>query len=199
MRFCSECGGPVALAVPDGDDRERPICTRCGHVHYRNPLVVVGCIVERDGDVLLCRRAIEPVAGRWTIPAGYLELGETLIAGACRETFEEAGADVEVTAPHSYLDLPHAGQMQATYRAALRRPGIAVGHESLEVAFFPLARLPWDELAFPAVRIALELWRDDQLAGRRCVHHGRLAWDGSGSRFDMRHYALADHLRTPIA
>lgn len=199
MKFCSDCGGAIEQRVPEGDDRARPVCTRCQRVHYQNPLVVVGCIVERGSEVLLCRRAIEPVLGRWTIPAGYLELGETLIAGACRETLEEAGADVAVTAPHSYLDLPHAGQTHATFRAELRRPGIHAGAESLEVAFFASDALPWDELAFPAVRIALELWCDDQRQARRSVHHGRLLWSGEGSRFEMRHYRLAEHLRSPLA
>ncbi|MCK5943864.1 MAG: NUDIX hydrolase, partial [Planctomycetes bacterium] len=110
MKFCCDCGGDLIDRVPDGDDRSRRWCRACEKAHYQNPLVVVGCLVERDDELLLCRRAIEPGHGRWTVPAGFLELGETLAQGAARETLEEAGARVEVVAPHSLLDLTHIGQ-----------------------------------------------------------------------------------------
>lgn len=199
MKFCSQCGAPLEDRVPPGDDRARRVCTRCEHVHYQNPLVVVGCLVERGDEVLLCRRAIEPAYGRWTTPAGFLELGEALAAGACRETMEEAGAEVEVTAPHSYLDLVHIGQLYAIFRARMKRPGFAAGDESLECRFFPLSDLPWQELAFPAVHFALQLLLEDRTRGRHHVHHGRLLWSGDGSRFDAANYTIADHLQTPLA
>jgi ADP-ribose/FAD diphosphatase len=167
-------------------------------VHYQNPLVVVGCLVERDGEILLCRRAIEPARGRWTVPAGFLELGETLVAGAVRETLEEAGARVEVMAPHSFLDLTHIGQTYAMFRARMLEPGFAAGEESLECRFVATAEIPWRELAFPAVYYALRLRLQDIDAGARHVHHGRLRWIGEGSRFDAANYVIEEHLRTPL-
>lgn len=199
MKFCSECGAPLGRRVPAGDDRERFVCSRCERVHYQNPLVVVGCIVERDDGILLCRRAIEPERGRWTTPAGFLELGEAMIAGARRETLEEAGADVAIVAPHSYLDLPHIGQHYAMFRAHMVRPEYAAGAESLECRFFRLTELPWGELAFPAVHFTLRLLLDDRELGVRQVHHGRLRWSGRGSRFDAANYTIEEHLRTPLA
>jgi ADP-ribose/FAD diphosphatase len=184
--------------VPPGDDRPRRVCTRCNHVHYQNPIVVVGCLVERDGEILLCRRAIEPAHGRWTVPAGFLELGETLAAGAVRETMEEACADVEVVAPHSFLDLTHIGQSYAMFRARMLRPGFAAGEESLECRFVAMAEIPWRELAFPAVYYALRLRLQDIDGGARHVHHGRLRWSGEGSRFDATNYVIEEHLRTPL-
>ncbi|MCA8953477.1 MAG: NUDIX hydrolase, partial [Planctomycetes bacterium] len=149
MKFCSECGGQLEDGVPAGDDRTRRVCRDCAHVHYQNPLVVVGCLVEVDRELLLCRRAIEPAHGRWTMPAGFLELGESVTAGARRETLEEAGAEVEITAPHAYLDLTHIGQLYALFRARLQRPGFAPGAESLECRLFAEGEIPWRELAFP--------------------------------------------------
>ena len=99
MKYCSSCGGTVSYRVPKDDNRERAICDSCGLVHYRNPLVVVGCVAERDGKVLLCKRAIEPRYGYWTVPAGFMELGETVAGGAARETLEEACAEIEITSP----------------------------------------------------------------------------------------------------
>lgn len=199
MKFCSECGAALERRVPAGDDRERFVCARCERIHYQNPLVVVGCIVEHDDHILLCRRAIEPARGRWTTPAGFLELGETMAAGARRETLEEAGADVAIVAPHSYLDLPHIGQHYAMFRAGMQRPEFAAGAESLECRLFPVAELPWSELAFPAVHFTLRLLLDDRASGLRHLHHGRLCWSGRGSRFDATNYTIEEHLKTPLA
>ena len=135
MKFCSDCAGPLVEHTPAGDDRPRRWCPACNKAHYQNPLVVVGCLVERGDEVLLCRRAIEPAHGKWTVPAGFLELGETLAAGAARETREEAGAEVEVIAPHSHLDLTHIGQHYAMFRARLTAPDVSPGAESLECAW----------------------------------------------------------------
>lgn len=198
MKFCSQCATALVERVPEGDDRLRLVCTNCGWIHYQNPLVVVGCVVERGDEVLLCRRAIEPSRGRWTIPAGFLELGEGTLAGARRETFEEAGARVEILAPHSYLDLPHIGQTYAVFRARLLEPGFAAGHESLEVGFFGVDRIPWDQLAFPAVHFALRLLLDDRRGRVAHLHTAQLVWNGSGSRFDARGYDLREHLRVPL-
>jgi len=198
MKFCCDCGGPLVDKVPPGDDRTRRWCAKCEKAHYQNPLVVVGCLVERDDEVLLCRRAIEPAHGKWTVPAGFLELRETLAAGAARETFEEAGARVEIVAPHSLLDLTHIGQHYAMFRARLTSPEIEAGVESLECAFVRWRDLPWSELAFPAVHFALRLFLDDREAGAANVHQGQLRWTGQGSRFDPANYEIVDHLRTPI-
>ena len=199
MKFCSDCAGPLVDRVPPGDDRERRWCEACKKAHYQNPLVVVGCLVERGDEVLLCRRAIEPAHGKWTVPAGFLELGETLAAGAARETWEEAGAKVQVLAPHSLLDLTHIGQHYAMFRAELTSPEIRAGVESLECAFFAYADIPWETLAFPAVHFALRLRIADRVAGVAHVHHGQVRWTGEGSRFSSANYELADHLRTPTA
>lgn len=208
MKFCSQCGGRVEKRLPEGDDRERWTCTACDAVHYQNPIVVVGCLVERQrpegcAEILLCRRGIEPAHGRWTVPAGFLELGETIADGAARETREEAGADVRIVAQHSALDLVHIGQHYAMFRAALADPGYAPpdfppGSESLECRFFGFDELPWDALAFPAVHFALELRRNDVLQGVDHMHHGRVQWNGTGSRFDAANYEITDHMRTPL-
>ncbi|CAL5062970.1 unnamed protein product [Urochloa decumbens] len=110
IRFCPACGSPTKLAIPDGDEKMRAICSSCGRVHYENPKMVVGCLVEHDNKVLLCRRKIEPAYGLWTLPAGYLEVGESTAEGASRETLEEACADVEIVSPFAQLDIPLIGQ-----------------------------------------------------------------------------------------
>jgi ADP-ribose/FAD diphosphatase len=183
-------------------------------VHFENPKVVACCLVEHDGRLLLCRRAIEPQHGLWTVPAGFLELREGVVEGARRETREEALADVEVVAPHAYLDLPHIGQTYALFRARLRAPpgvppaapagaplntpAFGPGAESLAVELFDPDRLPWDELAFPVVHYALKLWLEDRAEGRHRVHLGVVKWSGAGSRFDALNCALLDHLGVPL-
>lgn len=199
MRFCSQCAAPLDERVPEGDDRPRLVCTACGEVHYVNPRTVVGCLVEHEGGLLLCRRAIEPARGRWTPPAGFLELGESTMAGAVRETWEEARARVSVVAPHALLDLPHIGQTYTLYRARLAEGGFEPGPESLQVELFDLDALPWDELAFPVVHFALRLLVDDRRAATRRLHLGVVAYGGTGSRFDPSSYRLEGHLAVPLA
>jgi ADP-ribose/FAD diphosphatase len=198
MRFCNAGGAALDARTPADDDRPRRVCTACARVHYRNPLPVVGCVIERGDEILLCRRAIEPAYGRWTPPAGFLEVGEGLLAGARRESLEEAGADVEITAPLAYLDLPHIGQTHALFRARLRSPEVKAGRESLEVGFVRAAEIPWNELAFPVVSFALRLLLDDHAQATSHVHHAVLEWDGMGSRYDAARYRLVDHLRLPL-
>ncbi len=146
--------------VPAGDNRERQVCSTCGYVAYENPKIVVGAVVADDGMVLLCRRAIEPRAGYWTLPAGYLELNETTAEGARREAMEEAGADIVLDGMLALYDVSRIGQVQVLYRARLAAPGIAAGEESLEVRMFAWDDIPWGELAFPTVSWALHAWRD---------------------------------------
>ena len=148
--------------VPEGDSRERLICADCGHIAYENPKVVVGSVVVHDGAVLMCRRAIDPRRGYWTLPAGYLELGETLQEGAAREAWEEAQASIAIDGILGVFSISRIGQVQVIFRARFAdpgRPSFAAGVESLEVALFEPARIPWGELAFPSVAWALDTWR----------------------------------------
>jgi ADP-ribose pyrophosphatase YjhB (NUDIX family) len=147
--------GPVVRAVPDGDDRERLICRDCGFVNYENPKIVTGAVVVEAGKVLLCRRAIEPRRGYWTIPAGYLELNETVEAGARREAYEEAGVRLVLDGLLAVYNIPRISQVQLIYAARLAEPGIEAGPESLEVRFFGWDEIPEDEIAFPSVHWAL--------------------------------------------
>jgi ADP-ribose pyrophosphatase YjhB (NUDIX family) len=145
---------------PEGDDRDRLTCADCGFIAYENPKVVVGTIVAEAGRVLLCRRAIEPRAGFWTIPAGYLEMGETAEEGAAREAFEEACARIALDGVLAVYSIARLGQVQVLFRGRFAEPGFAAGPESLEVGLFDWDEIPWRELAFPTVRWALEAWRE---------------------------------------
>ena len=146
--------------IPDGDDKERDVCSNCGFVAYQNPKVIVGAVVADEGEVLLCRRAIEPRSGFWTLPAGYLELGETTAEGARREAMEEAGADIAIDGVLALFDVSRIGQFQVIFRARLATKGIAPGVESLEARMFAWDDIPWADLAFPTVHWALHAWRD---------------------------------------
>ena len=191
MRFCSQCGQETARRIPEGEDRERHVCGACGTIHYQNPKLVVGCIVEHAGRVLLCKRAIDPRRGYWTVPAGFLELGESAMAGAIRETHEEAGARVRIVAPYAHFDVPHIGQAYVLYRAELLEEHFAPGVESLEAKLVAPDEIPWGELAFPVVRCALELLHEDQRAGRYRSHHAAWVRDESG-------FALREHIAFAI-
>jgi ADP-ribose pyrophosphatase YjhB (NUDIX family) len=169
MNYCSNCSAPVTVRVPTGDNLPRYCCDNCGTVHYRNPLVVAGCIVETDDGLLLCRRAIEPRAGFWTMPAGFMENGETLAEAAQRETREEACAEVELLGLHSIVSVVGAHQVHVMYRGRLVG-GYSAGAESTEVRVFDVEALPWDELAFRSVRAAFERYRDDHRDGRFRLH-----------------------------
>lgn len=146
--------------IPEGDDRERLMCPDCGHVAYENPKVVVGSIVAEGDTVLLCRRAIEPRAGFWTIPAGYMEMGETVEEGARREAWEEARARIALDGVLAVYSIARIGQVQVIFRARLAEPGFEAGPESLEVRRFVWHEIPWDDIAFPSVRWALRAWRE---------------------------------------
>jgi ADP-ribose pyrophosphatase YjhB (NUDIX family) len=153
--------GPRERRVPEGDDRPRLVCPECTYVVYENPKVVVGSVVlAEDGRVLLCRRAIEPRRGFWTLPAGYLELGESPEEGARREAREEACAHIELEGLLAVYSVPRISQVQLMYRARLAEPAIAAGPESLEVGLFGWEEIPWDELAFPTVHWALHHHRE---------------------------------------
>lgn len=152
--------GPSIRGVPAGDNRERTICADCGYVVYDNPKIVVGSVVRAGERVLLCRRAIDPRHGYWTLPAGYLELNESPIAGAAREAFEEARARIRIDGLLAVYDIPRISQVQLIYRAQLEDEAIAAGPESLEVGLFAWDEIPWDALAFPSVHWALNHERE---------------------------------------
>jgi ADP-ribose pyrophosphatase YjhB (NUDIX family) len=145
--------------VPEGDDRDRLVCGDCGFVAYENPKIVVGSVVIEDGRVLLCRRAIEPRRGFWTLPAGFMEMGETAEEGAAREAWEEARAKLALEGVLGVYSIARIGQVQVIFRARLAEPGFAPGPESLDVRLFEWGEIPWDEIAFPSVRWALQDWR----------------------------------------
>ncbi len=155
-----EATGPSIKAIPDGDNRERLVCPDCGYIEYENPRIIVGAVCEWEGRVLLCRRAIEPRQGFWTIPAGFLETGETMAVGAARETWEEALARVEMGPLIGIYEIPRISQIYVVYRARMTGPEFAPGDESTEVRLFDWADIPWDDLAFPSIAWALKRSRE---------------------------------------
>jgi len=167
---------PFDRRVPEGDTRERLVCRQCGFIHYQNPTIVVGSVATWEGRVLLCRRAIEPRVGFWTIPAGFLEQQETPEDGAAREAREEASAEIEINGLLGVYSVARISQIHLLYRARLRSSAVAPGAESLDVALVPLDEIPWGDLAFPSVRWVLERYRE--IAGR--------------DRFETFRYGLSD-------
>jgi ADP-ribose pyrophosphatase YjhB (NUDIX family) len=163
MKFCSQCGEAVRLKVPDGDNRERFVCDACETIHYQNPRIVTGCLPVWEDRVLLCKRAIQPRRGYWTLPAGFLENGEACEVGAARETLEEANAQVQVGELYTLFSLPHISQIYMFYRASLTDGRFSAGEESLEVELFHEHEVPWDDLAFPVIKITLEHYFADRL------------------------------------
>jgi ADP-ribose pyrophosphatase YjhB (NUDIX family) len=163
MKYCMTCGHRVSRRFPAGDNRERFICDHCSAIHYQNPKIVVGCVPERDGKILLCRRAIEPRRGFWTVPAGFMELGETIAEGAVRETREEALAEVEIGRLFASVDVVEAGQVHLFFAATLKG-SFGAGEETLETELFSTEEIPWTEIAFLSGKFALEKYLED--AGR---------------------------------
>lgn len=177
IRFCRLCGASTTAAIPPGEDRERAVCPECGYVDYVNPINVVGTVPvwgETSEQILLCRRAIEPRKGYWTLPAGFLEYGETLIEGAVRETMEEAGARIELGELFTVIDVAYVGQVHLFYRARLLDLDLAPGPETAETQLFGVDEIPWDEIAFHTVRRTLEHYLADRAAGTFAVHTGSI-------------------------
>lgn len=166
MKYCQHCAGPITVKIPPGDDKPRDFCPACNVVFYQNPNNIVGTIPCFEDRVLLCRRAIEPRLGYWTLPAGFMENGETTLAGAIRETAEEAGARVrpEDCALYTLFNLPHINQVYLLFRAPLLDLSFQPGEESLEVALFREEDIPWDNIAFQVVRITLQHYFADRRA-----------------------------------
>ncbi|WP_396588880.1 NUDIX hydrolase [Bermanella sp. R86510] len=162
MKYCSECSHPVEYIIPQGDNRERATCTECGTIHYVNPRIIAGTLPVYENQVLLCKRAIEPRLGYWTLPAGFMELGETLEQGAVRETWEEAGIDVTAGQLLTSISVPHISQVHIFFLAHMSSPEHALRtSESLEVQLFQWSDVPWDEIAFPTVKKTLEHYQQD--------------------------------------
>lgn len=162
MKFCSTCGASVSLRIPQGDNRERFVCTSCQTIHYQNPKIVAGCIPEWEGKILLCRRAIEPRYGLWTLPAGFMENGETTEQAAMRETWEEAGARINIANLYSIFSIPHISQVYMLFRGELVEGIYKAGQESLECGLFDAHGIPWEQLAFPVVRETLQRYFSDK-------------------------------------
>jgi ADP-ribose pyrophosphatase YjhB (NUDIX family) len=174
LNFCSHCGSPVTFKIPAGDHLPRFVCTSCGMVHYKNPLLVLGCVPQWQDQILLCRRAIEPRLGFWTVPAGFMENGETLQAAAARECQEEALATVEVGSLLAVVSVTHANQVHVMFRARLLVPEFAPGAESLEVGLYAEADIPWADLAFPSGEFTLRRYFADRALGREDHHFTEL-------------------------
>lgn len=175
IKHCRACGTAVAYLVPADDNRERAVCTACSEIHYENPINVVGTVPVWGEQVLLCRRNIEPRHGFWTLPAGFLELGESTADGAVRETVEEAGAHIELQELFTVLNVVRAGQLHLFYRARLLDTTLAPGPETIEARLFREDEVPWDELAFRTVRLTLEHFFADRRRGAYGVHAGDIA------------------------
>lgn len=175
IKFCTQCASPVSLRVPAGDTLPRHVCNQCGHIHYENPRIVVGCIATWEDQILLCRRAIEPRHGFWTLPAGFMENGETTAEAAARETLEEACAEVVIGAPFAMVNVAHINQVHLFYRGHLPAPEFGAGEESLETALFAEHAIPWDEIAFRSVSLCLKRFLEDRAKGHYGFHTADLA------------------------
>ncbi|WP_096696400.1 NUDIX hydrolase [Polaromonas sp. AER18D-145] len=171
IKHCRNCGAAVTYRVPDdGDTRERAVCPACGTIHYENPLNVVGTVPHWGDRVLLCKRNIEPRWGKWTLPAGFMELNETTSQGAARETDEEAGAQFEMEDLFSVMNVERVGQVHLYYRARLLSEQFHPGHETIEARLFTEAEIPWDELAFETVKETLACYFADRRKGVYGIH-----------------------------
>lgn len=174
IAYCNQCATQVEHIIPQGDSLTRAVCPNCLHIQYENPRIIVGCIAEFEEKILFCRRAIEPRHGFWTLPAGFMENGESTQQGAKREGFEEACASIEIDAPFALISIAHIDQVHLFYRGRLKFPEFSAGEESLEVSLLALDEIPWDELAFKSVRYCLEKYLEDKQRGSFSFHQTTL-------------------------
>jgi ADP-ribose pyrophosphatase YjhB (NUDIX family) len=172
MKYCTHCGQKLVRQIPPDDSELRAVCGACDAVHYENPKIITGCIVQWQGQVLLCRRAIEPRVGSWTLPAGYMELNETMEQAALREAREETGANISLDALYSVFDIEHINQVYIIYRGAMTSADVVVGSECLEVRLFDPEDIPWDNLFYPAIEDLLRRYRDDLARGSFSLYTG---------------------------
>jgi ADP-ribose pyrophosphatase YjhB (NUDIX family) len=166
MKYCSQCGDNVDHIIPEGDNRHRYVCVSCEFIHYQNPRIIAGCLPIFEDKVLLCKRAIEPRLGYWTLPAGFLENGETTASGAIRETLEEANASVEIEDLYTVFSLSHISQVYMFFKATMPTPEYSAGVESLDVKLFSEDEIPWDELSFPVIGETLKHYFADRQHGQ---------------------------------
>ncbi|MDR2839139.1 MAG: NUDIX hydrolase [Azonexus sp.] len=174
MNYCPRCAASVSFIIPPGDNLPRHVCPACGYIQYQNPRLVVGCVVEHEERILLCQRAIEPRKGFWTLPAGFMENGESTAAAAIRETLEEAGARIIIDAPFAMINVTPINQVHLFYRGRLAEPGYSAGEESLAVALFAPADIPWPEISFGSVSLCLERYLADRRQGHYAFHEAEL-------------------------
>ncbi len=170
MKYCSTCGHQVEQRIPQGDNRHRYVCVSCETIHYQNPRIVAGTVPLFEDKILLCRRAIEPRYGYWTLPAGFMENSETTTEAAARETLEEALAEVTIDELYTIIHVPHIDQVHMFYRATMPTEQFGAGEESLETRLFKMDEIPWDELSFPTVKRTLELFIEDHRRSSFSVH-----------------------------
>jgi len=187
MKFCSSCASTVTLRIPAGDNRPRFVCDSCHTIHYQNPNIVAGCIAEWEERILLCKRAIEPRYGLWTLPAGFMENGETAPEAALRETYEEARARVQVNSLFTLFNLPHINQVYLIFRARLLDLEFGPGDESLAVELYEESAIPWEKMAFPAIMETLKLYFADRAEGHFGTHIGDIErQQGEPRRYRIR-------------
>jgi ADP-ribose pyrophosphatase YjhB (NUDIX family) len=189
MKYCSNCASEVEFIVPEGDNRPRHVCSACGAIHYQNPRIVAGCLPEWEDKILLCRRAIEPRYGLWTLPAGFMENGETTLQAACRETVEEANAHVTLKGLYTMFNLPHINQVYLIFRGARQDLEFGPGAESLDVRLFEEEVIPWDKIAFPVIRETLALYYRDRRTGDFSLRSGDIVRTNG----DIRRYRITIH------
>jgi ADP-ribose pyrophosphatase YjhB (NUDIX family) len=178
MKFCPSCGQPVEMKVPEGDHLPRAVCTACATIHYENPRIIAGCVVEVDGKILMCKRAIEPRHGFWTIPAGFMENGESVQQAAAREALEEALAHVQIGSLLAIVSVLRAHQVHIMFRARLdpAHPQFGIGPESLESQLYAESEIPWSEVAFLSVEFALRRYLEDRRNGVERLHFRTIDW-----------------------
>ena len=178
MKFCPACAQPVELKVPEGDHLPRAVCTACGTIHYENPRIIAGCVIEVDTKILLCKRAIEPRHGYWTIPAGFMENGESVQQAAAREAMEEALAHVQIGSLLAIVSVLRAHQVHIMFRARLdpEHPQFGIGPESLESQLYAESEIPWPEVAFLSVEFALRRYLEDRRNGLERLHFRTIDW-----------------------
>ncbi|MDR0587842.1 MAG: NUDIX hydrolase [Burkholderiales bacterium] len=175
MKYCDRCGGTLEYKIPADDTRNRYVCTVCDKVHYENPRVIVGTLPVWENKILLCQRAIEPRYGKWTLPAGFYEIGESLEEGAARETFEEARAHIVIDHLFSVISMPEIGQVHMIFLSRLTEPTFSAGEESLDVRLFSEAEIPWEEISFRTVSRTLRLFFEDRQRNHYTLHLSSLA------------------------
>lgn len=187
MKFCSQCGAPVTLRVPTGDNLPRHVCESCDTIHYQNPKIVAGCIAEWEGRILLCRRAIEPRYGLWTLPAGFMENHESAVTAAAREALEEANAVVENLSLYGVYSLLHVSQVYLMFRGQLKDGQASPGEESLEVSLYAEDEIPWEKIAFTVVHETLRQYFAERRIGTFRLHVGDIIREAD--HFRIHHYS----------